>query len=106
SSFFRKEDIVARMGGDELAVFVGDISNIEVLESKAHRVCESMSGMMIDGEHAGITCSIGIAISSDQAQTFEALYKNADKALYSAKCNGRNKVSIYVEKQFDTSIAK
>ncbi|MEG1268228.1 MAG: EAL domain-containing protein [Oscillospiraceae bacterium] len=106
SSFFRKEDIVARMGGDELAVFVGDISNIEVLESKAHRVCESMSGMMIDGEHADITCSIGIAISSDQAQTFEALYKNADKALYSAKCNGRNKVSIYVEKQFDTSIAK
>ncbi|MEG2627130.1 MAG: PAS domain-containing protein, partial [Anaerovoracaceae bacterium] len=34
------------------------------------------------------------------------LYQNSDKALYSAKCHGRNTVSIYGEKPTDTSIVK
>ncbi|MEG2407129.1 MAG: PAS domain-containing protein, partial [Clostridiales bacterium] len=51
-------------------------------------------------------CSVGIAVSSTQAHTFELLYKNADKALYNAKCCGRNMVAVYGEETADTAISK
>ncbi|MEG2159089.1 MAG: diguanylate cyclase, partial [Clostridia bacterium] len=59
-----------------------------------------------NGEDAEITCSIGIAISSATVNTFEALYRNADNALYSAKCHGRNTVSIFGDESVATSISK
>ncbi|MEG1859098.1 MAG: PAS domain-containing protein, partial [Christensenellaceae bacterium] len=34
------------------------------------------------------------------------LYRNSDKALYNAKCRGRNMVSIYGEETASTSISK
>ncbi|MEG1870293.1 MAG: diguanylate cyclase, partial [Oscillospiraceae bacterium] len=101
---FRKEDIIARMGGDEFAVFIGDISDEKLVEKKAHDLCTSISEIEIDGENSEITCSVGIAISSEQEHSFEILYKNADKALYNAKCRGRNVVSIYGEEAAATSV--
>ncbi|MEG0770722.1 MAG: EAL domain-containing protein [Clostridia bacterium] len=94
---FRKEDIVARMGGDEFAIFIENIPSISLLKDKAHSVCQSMSEIKIKGLNMEITSSIGIAITTDEERTFEILYKNADKALYSAKCHGRNTVSVYGE---------
>ncbi|MEG2652955.1 MAG: EAL domain-containing protein, partial [Ruthenibacterium sp.] len=86
---FRKEDLIARMGGDEFAVFIGGISNLDRIEKKAQQLCKSMETIKIDGENAKISCSVGIALSSASAHSFAALYQNADKALYSAKCRGR-----------------
>ncbi|MEG2608121.1 MAG: EAL domain-containing protein [Lachnospiraceae bacterium] len=105
-SFFRKEDIVARMGGDEFAVFVEDIPDIELVKNKAHQLGTSMLDIQIEGENKEITCSMGIAISSKEFHSFDALYQNADKALYNAKCHGRNTVSVYGEETVATSIVK
>ncbi|MEG1495859.1 MAG: EAL domain-containing protein [Clostridiales bacterium] len=106
SESFRQNDIVARMGGDEFAVFLDNIPGVDVIEEKAHKFCAGLSDIMIDGENGDITCSVGIAVSSTQAHTFELLYKNADKALYNAKCCGRNMVAIYGEETADTAISK
>ncbi|MEG0784888.1 MAG: diguanylate cyclase, partial [Christensenella sp.] len=105
-SHFRKEDVIARMGGDEFIAFVENITDISLIENKARQLCESMSDIMIDAKNAGISCSIGIAISTEQEHSFLELYKNSDKALYSAKCRGKNLVSIYGENMENTSIAK
>ncbi|MEG1578405.1 MAG: diguanylate cyclase, partial [Oscillospiraceae bacterium] len=94
---FRKEDVIARMGGDEFSVFIGNIPNVALVEEKARQFCESMSAVKIDGGKAGLTCSAGIALSTPTVNSFAALYQNSDKALYSAKCRGRNIVSIYGE---------
>ncbi|MEG0756396.1 MAG: diguanylate cyclase, partial [Oscillospiraceae bacterium] len=94
---FRKEDIIARMGGDEFSVFIGNIQNTVLVEAKARQFCESMPAVMIDGKQAGFTCSAGIALSTPTVNSFAALYQNSDKALYSAKCRGRNIVAIYGE---------
>ncbi|MEG1810415.1 MAG: EAL domain-containing protein [Clostridia bacterium] len=103
-SLFRKDDIVARMGGDEFAVFIGNIPDVEVVENKALELCKSMAEIVIDGKNAGISCSVGIAVSSEQDNSFSILYKNADRALYNAKCHGRNTVSIYGEESASISI--
>ncbi|MEG2000687.1 MAG: EAL domain-containing protein, partial [Evtepia sp.] len=105
-SFFRKEDMIARMGGDEFAVFVGNVPNVAFIEKKARQLCESMSDIKFDGKNAEITCSVGISVSSAQVNSFEMLYQNADKALYNAKCRGRNMVSRYGEDAVDISVAK
>ncbi|MEG1778458.1 MAG: EAL domain-containing protein [Oscillospiraceae bacterium] len=99
--FFRKDDIVARMGGDEFAVFVDNVNTLEILETKAYKLCISMSDIKIDGSSTDITCSIGIAASSNEVNSFEMLYQNADKALYNAKCKGRNTVSVYGKEDSD-----
>ncbi|MEG0762612.1 MAG: diguanylate cyclase, partial [Oscillospiraceae bacterium] len=105
-NFVQADNIVARMGGDEFAVFVGDIADIKQIENNAFEFCASTADIIIDGKTTDITCSIGIAITSEQINTFDALYKSADKALYSAKCQGRNTVSVYGNKSADTLIAK
>ncbi|MEG2575798.1 MAG: EAL domain-containing protein, partial [Christensenella sp.] len=95
--FFRKRDIVARMGGDEFAIFIEHTTDIENIKNRVRKLCDSMLDVEIDGKNTEITCSAGISVLSEQANTFEKLYKNADKALYNAKCNGRNAVSVYGE---------
>ncbi|MEG1060675.1 MAG: EAL domain-containing protein [Oscillospiraceae bacterium] len=102
---FRKGDIVARMGGDEFAAFVCNIPDAELVKKKARGLCADMTGIAIDGETANITCSVGMAFSSETDNSFELLYHNADKALYSAKCRGRNALSIYGEESPDNSIS-
>ncbi|MEG1575775.1 MAG: diguanylate cyclase, partial [Clostridium sp.] len=96
--FFRKEDIIARMGGDEFAIFVGEIPDMEVIKNKAHQLCASMADIMINGNKTEITCSAGIAIATGKTHSFGVLYRNADQALYDAKCHGRNTVSIFSKK--------
>ncbi|MEG1887426.1 MAG: EAL domain-containing protein, partial [Oscillospiraceae bacterium] len=103
---FEQEDVIARMGGDEFAVFIKDIPDTETVVDKAHQFCQSMSDIKIDGNNAEITCSAGVAGMSEQANTFETLYRNADKALYNAKCHGRNTVSVYGNEPVAVSISK
>ncbi|MEG1524775.1 MAG: EAL domain-containing protein [Clostridia bacterium] len=103
---FRQDDIIARMGGDEFAVLIRNMNDLALCELKAQELCKSMRSIMIDGKNAGITCSIGIAATSDRKQTFKELYKNADKALYRAKCGGRNMVSVYGKESMATTMTK
>ncbi|MEG2549388.1 MAG: EAL domain-containing protein [Erysipelotrichaceae bacterium] len=97
SSMFRKDDIVARMGGDEFAVFFEKTQNIEFIKSKISKFRNQLVGVRIDDIDSEITCSLGIAISSMEINTFEKLYKNADLALYHAKSGGRDNASFFGE---------
>ncbi|MEG2117881.1 MAG: EAL domain-containing protein, partial [Clostridia bacterium] len=105
-SFFGNKDIVARMGGDEFAVFIENVVDVAIIEQKARQFCEDTMTIKIDGVNSMISCSIGIALSSEKTNSFALLYQNADKALYNAKCRGRNNVSLYGDTPSDTSIAK
>ncbi|MEG2243949.1 MAG: EAL domain-containing protein [Erysipelotrichaceae bacterium] len=94
---FRKNDIVARMGGDEFAAFVRDIPDVAGVKEKAKSLCNDIASIKIAGENASLSCSLGLALSSSIYHSFDILYHQADKALYSAKCQGNNNVSLYGE---------
>jgi diguanylate cyclase (GGDEF)-like protein/PAS domain S-box-containing protein len=87
----RAHDTVARMGGDEFTVLLSDVSDSNSAATVAQKILESVSyPMVIDGHELFVTTSIGIALYPDDGADAEALLKNADRAMYHAKEQGRN----------------
>lgn len=90
----RNEDVVARFGGDELAVLLRST----VLESAAYtaerlRKLVEAARPTFDAAQLKTTVSIGVASYPEtRAATPEKLIDAADKALYQAKRAGRNRV--------------
>lgn len=96
---FRHDDIVARMGGDEFAVFLLNTTGFEKMEhifqglvKECNRTYEK------DGDSVTISASLGIAEAPKQGQTFEELFQKADKALYEVKRKSKNGYQLYQEK--------
>jgi diguanylate cyclase (GGDEF)-like protein len=92
-SVLRREiDMPARMGGEEFGVLLEDC-NLEQAQVAAEQLRTALEILAI--EHLGLpvpgvmTISLGIAVMLD-ADTSDALYHRADKALYLAKVKGRN----------------
>ena len=92
----RKDDIVARYGGEEIFVLLPNtyLVNAEIM---AGRICRGLSQKPFVGDHPPITltASFGVAerITSNVSR-IEDLIDEADKALYSAKENGKNRVEV------------
>lgn len=91
---FRSRDIVARLGGDEFIVFMKDAS-IEIVERRAKQICALVKNIPSELGFE-LSASIGIALpeKSDSVE-FEQIYFQADKALYNAKQNGKDKYHFY-----------
>ncbi len=87
------DGIVCRYGGEEIAVFfprkkVEEVKKI--MESVRSRI-EQMS-VHYGKKRLRVTISCGISMREDRSQNIEKVIERADKALYKAKQNGRNKV--------------
>ncbi len=96
SQFFRSGDIIGRIGGDEFFVFIPQLASIDLIKSKAEKICEAFKKTFHEADiYVDISASIGIAIAPDHGKEFEALYKNADIALYSAKEKGKNRFEFF-----------
>ena len=83
---FRKNDIVARIGGDEFIVFMPGSASKAAARERAQGLLKAVS------ESLEIHCSlsIGIAAFPKNGTTYDALYKAADAAMYQAKGMGKN----------------
>lgn len=88
--FFRENDIIARVGGDEFCVFVPALPDEAAIEARATALAaQLLEPLQTAGGPVVASCSIGIAIAPRDGTDVESLYKSADKALYRAKANGR-----------------
>ena len=87
----RKEDTVARQGGDEFIIALWYISGIDYAATVASRAIEAVSRpYSIEGNTVSITTSVGVSIYPDHGEDADTLMKSADLALYEAKSAGRN----------------
>ncbi|WP_432769224.1 MAG: EAL domain-containing protein [Sphingopyxis sp.] len=83
--------VVARLGGDEFAILIGDLpadANLAALADKLQS-CFDRS-IMIDGNQADASASMGIAVAPSDGADGITLMKNADLALYRAKRDGKS----------------
>ena len=91
----RKNDILARVGGEEF-VILSMHSTEETACIFAERVRGCIEGMSRSFEST-ITTSIGIALGNMKNAKFDELYKQSDIALYEAKTQGRNRILLYAK---------
>lgn len=93
---FRITDIIGRTGGDEFILFLKDLDTDEILAKEAKRL-ENLFHQFKAGEYVkySATASIGATVYPRDAQSYEGLYKSADKALYEAKRRGKNCLVFY-----------
>jgi diguanylate cyclase (GGDEF)-like protein len=92
-SSLRAEDVVARIGGDEFAVLVSEVT-LRQAESRLRVVLAHMTAAL-DGaaKLPRVTVSCGAAECS-AGDTMQSLMSRADQALYDAKRRGKNRVSV------------
>lgn len=81
--------MVARLGGDEFAVLVPGLNNPTEAGRLAEKILDVLKPEDDGSENDVISCSIGIAICPDDADSREMLLNHADTALYRAKTEGR-----------------
>lgn len=85
------KDIIARLGGDEFAVFSPKQYNTDEVKSRARRFIRQIErSLTVPGRAVQVTVSMGIANAPHDGTTYEALYGNADRALYGVKNEGKN----------------
>jgi len=93
---FAEGEIIGRIGGDEFAVFAGNISDVNEVMHKADALrCAMETTYVANGISIPISGSIGIAIYPEDGLHYEQLLERADNALYQAKEQGKNNFMIY-----------
>lgn len=97
----RKEDLVARIGGDEFVILLAGVDD----HARLSELCARLVGRIgqpipLGAEICRISASIGVALSdpgADPAPAAETLLGHADTALYAAKRNGRAQYAFHSE---------
>jgi diguanylate cyclase (GGDEF)-like protein len=94
----RQSDTVARLGGDEFVFVLDDIARAEDAAVVAAKILASLERpVTAAGRELAVATSIGIALYPDHAATADELIKYADRALYTAKDQGRGRFLFYRE---------
>ncbi len=95
ASVFEPTDTVSRFGGDEFIVFTPSTPETLDIDEKCNRL-----GALIDTVYTGegaevrISASIGVAIVTEETNTYETLFEAADQAVYTSKNNGKNTYTV------------
>jgi len=94
----RKNDIVTRLGGDEFVILLDSIQSLEDAEDCAQRIQTMIQSPIATEEHQHyLSASIGIMMSNNTILDPNTLLRNADRAMYKAKDNGKACYQVFDE---------
>jgi len=89
----RESDFVGRYGGEEF-IMILPATGREAAVQVAERVREAIANIEVLDEES-VTASFGVAVFPDDASDATHLVRNADRALYRPKANGRNRIEVF-----------
>jgi diguanylate cyclase (GGDEF)-like protein/PAS domain S-box-containing protein len=96
SASVRASDTVARVGGDEFAVILGEFGARANVERIAHKINRAVDApFTLNGDQGQVSASVGIAIYPDDAADVDELLTRVDRAMYLAKSLGRNRFAYF-----------
>lgn len=101
------EDFAGRFGGDEFIVLMPNINNTQDVLRKINNIIERLNKPInVKEREFYIPASVGISVYPRDGSSAEALIKNADVAMYSAKSIGKNTCRLYADEMNEEAIEK
>ncbi|MEA3289462.1 MAG: GGDEF domain-containing protein [Campylobacterota bacterium] len=90
-------DIFGRLGGEEFAIVMTDSCKNNVI-SKLDRIKNDIEALNILHDEQSIKCTVSIGLSSkeDDTQTIDQVLDDADKQMYLAKKQGKNRIKFRI----------
>ncbi len=91
-------DMLARIGGDEFLVLLSD-TDLDQAQAWARDVMSAIEKMRFawEGKNYAVTVSAGLVQFDSETPSSDTLISEADVAMYSSKCNGRNQAAVFQE---------
>ena len=102
----RENDTLARVGGDEFALILADLTGGQNAATVAEKAIDKLTlPFRIDGVEVRARASIGIALYPQNALELDTLRRYADLAMYEAKRSGRNTYRFFSQAMTNDAIA-
>ena len=93
---FTAGEIIGRIGGDEFAVFIGDITNKDTIFMKADLLQRALRTVYSEDDFKiSISGSIGVSLYPRDGSNYNQLLNCADKALYDVKEQGKDGYKLF-----------
>ncbi len=90
--FQESGDICGRFGGDEFIIYLDQVTSEEALEKQLTAFMEILAKPhRVQEKSQAVFCTIGVALYPMHGEDLTNLFQHADKALYQAKGNGKNR---------------
>lgn len=91
----RRDDMVARWGGDEFLFILEDLRNAEAAIAVARRLSqEVVLSVEGGGQTFKVTASIGICLFPNGHDDIQSIIRTADSALYRAKASDKERIAL------------
>ena len=95
-AFATPSDAVARMGGDEFVLLLGEQADVHTIKARVAVLMEQLAApYAIDDRVLNTTVSIGVAVFPQDDANPDTLLRHADQAMCQAKSFGRNKMHVF-----------
>ena len=92
----RKDDVVARQGGDEFTILMQGVSDVQDISQIAEKLLQAVAEPFVSGPNTlHVTASIGVTVFPLDDTDPDNLLRNADTAMYQAKSDGKNACRFY-----------
>lgn len=95
-AFITPQDAVARMGGDEFVLLLGEMPTLTAVETRVGVLMQQLAApYAIDDSVLHTTVSIGVAVFPQDDANPDTLLRHADQAMCQAKSQGRNQMHVF-----------
>jgi diguanylate cyclase (GGDEF)-like protein len=91
------QDVAGRFGGDKFLVLLKDVSDTQSIFDLCDRILDGFSKQVfLNKRHVAVTASLGLVFSKQtDYQSADQVLRDADRAMYTAKRDGKNRYCVY-----------